>query len=171
MLWAPTTICLCIFSVKGNHEAKYHIIQPKYLPSLGDVSVGNTHFPTSLRLRLRKSKTDQLGNGVDVYVGRTDSPLCLVGAFTWQLVALIQYHSVDFWIDSYSSLHNKCVKYCKHWASPIQSLLDTARTIAVAKARMEDSDSNTYTLGRWNSLAFLTCICTLQGQLAQFSKL
>ena len=42
-----------------------------------DVSVDNVHF---LRVKLKKSKTNQLGNGTDVYVGRTDSPLCPVGA-------------------------------------------------------------------------------------------
>ena len=35
---------------------------------------------TTLRIRLKTSTTDQLGNGVNVYVGRTDSPLCPVGA-------------------------------------------------------------------------------------------
>ena len=46
----------------------------------GDVSVDNAHTPTSLRIKLKKSKTDQLRNGVDVYVGRINSPLCPVAA-------------------------------------------------------------------------------------------
>ena len=46
----------------------------------GDVSVDDKHSPTALRNSLKKSKTDQLGNGVDVYVRRIDSPLYPVGA-------------------------------------------------------------------------------------------
>ena len=82
--------------------------------SWGAVSVVNTHFSTIMRFKIKELKTNQLGNGVDVYVGRTDSPLCLVGAFTWQLMALIQDHSLGFRMDPYSSLQ-KYVKYCKHW--------------------------------------------------------
>ena len=46
------------------------------------MSVDNRHSPIVLRISLKKSKTDQLGNGVDVYVGKVYSPLCIcpVGA-------------------------------------------------------------------------------------------
>jgi len=42
--------------------------------------VNNLSSPTQLRIKLKKSKTEQLGESVDVYVGKTDSPLCPVGA-------------------------------------------------------------------------------------------
>ena len=48
----------------------------------------DAHTPTSLRIKLKKSKTDQLGYAVDVYVGRIDSLLCPVGAGLDYMVAI-----------------------------------------------------------------------------------
>ena len=45
-----------------------------------NVSVVDRYTPTALRISLEKSKTDQLQNGLDMHAGRTDSPLCPVGA-------------------------------------------------------------------------------------------
>ena len=93
----------------------------------GDVSIDNTHFPTTLQLRLKKLKTDQLGNGVDAYVGRTNFQLCPFRTGLDYMVARCSDPGpfFRFLMDPHSSLHNKCMKYSKHWASPIQSLLDT----------------------------------------------
>ena len=46
----------------------------------GDVAVDDHSNPSLVRIHLRKSKTDQLGRGVDVYLGRTDEDLCPVTA-------------------------------------------------------------------------------------------
>ena len=91
----------------------------------GDVSVDNTHFP---RLRLKKSKTDQLGNGVGKYEGRTDSPLCPVGTGLDYMAAHSSYPGPFFRFSDGSPLRkfNKHVSYCEHWTSPMQGLLDTS---------------------------------------------
>ena len=70
--------------------------------------------PTMLRVKLKCSKTDQFGKGVEVYVGRTGCPLCPVAATLaymasradsvirtlgrWNSVALLVYiqHPVQF---------------------------------------------------------------------------
>ena len=46
----------------------------------GDVAVDDHSNPSLVRIHLRKSKTDQLGRGVDIYLGRTDEDLCPVAA-------------------------------------------------------------------------------------------
>ena len=91
----------------------------------------DAHTPTSLRIKLKKSKTDQLGNGVDVYVGRINSPLCPVGAGLDYMAVRgpIWAHSLGLQMVPHSrnlSLHNMYVMYCKQLASRTLSLLDTA---------------------------------------------
>ena len=45
-----------------------------------DVAVDNPHNPTMIKIHLRRSKTDQYGKGVDIYMGRTGEELCPVSA-------------------------------------------------------------------------------------------
>ena len=44
----------------------------------GDVTVDQACPPAMVRVHLKCSKCDQLGKGVDVFVGRTDSDVCPV---------------------------------------------------------------------------------------------
>ena len=44
------------------------------------MSLDNVLDPTMLKVHLRKSKTDQLKKGVDVYIGKINGLLCPVGA-------------------------------------------------------------------------------------------
>ena len=52
----------------------------------GDVAVDNPANPQMLHFHLKRSKTDQLGVGVDVILGRTQSDLCPVTAVLGYLV-------------------------------------------------------------------------------------
>lgn len=47
-----------------------------------DFSVDSHSNPSVCRIFLRRSKTDQEGRGVFIYLGKTDSPLCPVTALT-----------------------------------------------------------------------------------------
>ena len=46
----------------------------------GDVAVDNPNDPRMVRCHLKQSKTDQMGRGVDVVLGRTGLPLCPLAA-------------------------------------------------------------------------------------------
>ena len=46
----------------------------------GDVAVNNPAAPTMLKIHLRRSKCDQFGKGVDVFVGRSGNELCPIDA-------------------------------------------------------------------------------------------
>ena len=48
--------------------------------SVGDVAVDDHSNPSIVRIHLQKSKTDKVGRGVDIYLGRTDEDLCPVAA-------------------------------------------------------------------------------------------
>ena len=141
------------------------------------MSVDNRHSPTALRISLKKSKTDQLGNGVDVYVGKVDSPLCPVGAGL-DYMATRGSNSGPFFRFSNGDPLTKS-KFTKEVRNVLQALglpyADFAAHsfrigAATAAARAGVEDSLIRTLGRWNSSAFLAYICTPRDQLAQFSK-
>ena len=81
MLWAAC--CTAFFSIfrMGELTSPTVINQgPVDCVSIGDVAVDDHNNPSLVRIHLRKSKTDQLGKGVDIYLGRTDEDLCLVAA-------------------------------------------------------------------------------------------
>ena len=48
--------------------------------SWNDVCVDCVERPLMIRVHLRMSKCDQFGQGVDVFLGRVDSPVCPVAA-------------------------------------------------------------------------------------------
>ena len=49
----------------------------------GDVASDKANLPSMLRIHLKRSKCDQLGRGVDVLIGRTNSSLCPVEEVLW----------------------------------------------------------------------------------------
>jgi len=48
--------------------------------SLNDIALDNRKYPYLLQLHLKESKTDPFKQGVKVYVGATDSPVCPIKA-------------------------------------------------------------------------------------------
>jgi len=82
MIWAAATLCFfrsgeITVPTENGFEHSRHL-------AWGDRAIDSTEDPQSLKVHLRRSKSDQLGNGVDVYIGKTDCPLCPV-------VATMQY--------------------------------------------------------------------------------
>ena len=59
---------------------------PKIHLAWGDVTLDSTQSPSLLRIRLKKSKTDQFSQGVDIYVGKTGFPLCPAAAVATYMV-------------------------------------------------------------------------------------
>ena len=179
MLWAAAIICFFGFFRSGEITVPSTTsFNPKIHLAWGDVSVDDTNSPTTLRIRLKTSKTDQLGNGVDVYVGRTDSPLCPVGAGL-DYMAARGFEPGPFFRFSDGSPLTKS-KFTQLVRDVLQTLglpytefaghsFRIGAATAAAKAGMEDSVIRS--LGRWNSSAFLVYLRTPRDELAQCSKL
>ena len=78
VLWAAATLCFAGFFRSGellSTPTTQHCL------SWGDVSLDNQSCPTVICVRLRFSKCDQFGEGVNVFVGRcAESVLCPVAA-------------------------------------------------------------------------------------------
>ena len=76
MLWAVAVLCFFGFFRAGeltipsinSFEQANHL-------AWGDVAVDNIEDPKMLRVRLKKSKTDQFRQGADVFVGKTNCSL------------------------------------------------------------------------------------------------
>ena len=62
-----------LLSAPSSFNARVHL-------AWGDVAVDNPRTPKMIKIRLKQSKTDQYGHGVDVVMGRTDLDLCPVAA-------------------------------------------------------------------------------------------
>ena len=73
-----------------QENSRYHppeAYDPEVHLNLGDLSLDCHTHPTLVRLKIKQSKTDPFRQGVGVFLGRTDMPLCPVQA-------LVQYLEV-----------------------------------------------------------------------------
>ena len=177
MLWAAAVLCffgffkageITIPTISGFDDSK-HL-------AWGDVAIDDLNNPQSLRVHLKRSKTDQLGKGVDVYVGKTDGPLCPVtavmaymalrGPTPGSFFKLANGHPL-----TKSSFTNKIRAGLQAVGLPESNFAGHSFRIgaATAAANAGIEDSIIRTLGRWSSSAFLTYIRTPRGQLAKFS--
>ena len=87
MLWAAATLCFCGFLRSGEvtipTEAAFD--EATHL-TFSDLAVDEVQAPKVLKVHLKASKTDPFRAGVDVYVGKTGTNLCPVGAMLDYLV-------------------------------------------------------------------------------------
>ena len=87
MIWAAAVLCFFGFFRSGEITVPHVTgFDPKIHLAWGDVALDNTQSPTLLKIRLKRSKTDQLGQGVDIFVGRTECSLCPVAAVAAYMV-------------------------------------------------------------------------------------
>ena len=88
MLWAAAATCFFGFLRSGEitvpSEKGY---DPGAHLSFGDVAVDSTAAPTTVRVRIKASKTDPFRAGVDVYLGHTGDPICPVAALLTYMAA------------------------------------------------------------------------------------
>lgn len=177
MPWAVTVLCffgffqtgkITIPTISGFEDSK-HL-------AWGDVAIDDVHNSQSLRVHLKRSKTDQLGKVVDVYIGKTDGLLCSV-------MVVMAYTAVQGLAPgSFFKLANGHPLIKSSFTNKIRAGLQAVGLLesnfaghsfqigtatAVANAGIENSVIRT--LGRWSSSAFLTYIRTPREQMARFS--
>ncbi len=178
MLWAACSLCFFGFFRSGEITSPSKSgFQPLRHLAWGDVSIDDHSSPTLLKVHLKISKCDQLGKGVDVFVGRTGTVLCPVTA----CLAFISQRG---------STAGPFFRF-KDGTPLTKSRFSTAIKQSLSQAGLDDSlysghsfrigaptsaaqagieDSTIKALGRWSSAAFLVYVRTPRHQLAQFSK-
>jgi len=171
---------LCFFGFFRAGELTVHTLQefdPKRHLSWGDVSVDDLQPPQVLRVHLKCSKTDQLGTGADVFIGRTGCRLCPVAGVIVYMVARGPGAGPFFRFENGQPLTKP--RFTKEIRTvlqaiglPYQNFASHSFRIgaATAAARAGIEDSTIRLLGRWSSSAFLSYIRTPRSQLAQFSS-
>ena len=79
MLWAVAVVCFFGFFWLGELTARLEAANEVSL-LFSDVSVDSWASPRTVTIQLRKSKTDQAGKGVYIYIRNTFDDLCPVTA-------------------------------------------------------------------------------------------
>ena len=178
MIWAAATLCFFGFFRSGEitipTEKAFN--NTKHL-AWGDVAIDNTGDPQLLKVHLKKSKSDQLGKGVDVYIGKTGGPLCPVVAITQYMAIRGSKEGPFFQFQNghpltKSLFTNKVREALTAIGLPEQNFAGHSFRIgaATAAASAGIEDSVIRTLGRWSSSAYLMYIRTPREQLASFSR-
>ena len=80
MMWAACCTAFFGFFRIGEITVDTQAASSVHCVAVGDIAVDDHLTPTVVKIHLRCSKTDQLGRGVDVYVGQTGDDLCPVAA-------------------------------------------------------------------------------------------
>lgn len=87
MLWAAAAVCFFGFLRSGeitipsedSYDSGAHL-------SVDDVAVDCLQNPTSVKVRIKASKTDPFRVGIDIFIGRTGGPICPVAALLTYMV-------------------------------------------------------------------------------------
>ena len=109
MLWTAATFCFfSFFRAEEITVLSLTSFKPTKHLVWGDVAIDDAMNPQALRVCLKKTKNDQLDKGVEVYIGKTDCPLCPVQAVlgfmairTWDTVGPI--FQIRKWTTPYQS--------------------------------------------------------------------
>ena len=178
LLWAAASVCFFSFFRSGEVTPAQSTFDPQIHLAWGDITVNSTIEPATLRLFLRCSKTDQLGHGVNIFMGKLGNEICPVQA-TLSYVALRGSRPGPFFCHSDGVILTK-LQFVTGIRSALQAIGLLAEQLAgpsfrigvattAAQARIEDSVIQT--LGRWSSYAFLAYIRTPRDQLAHYASI
>ncbi len=138
-----------------------------------DIAIDNPSNPQLLHMHLKQSKTDQLREGIAIFVARTSNDLCPASAMIAYLAIRSAAHGPLFRFADGSALSR--VRFVSHIRSARSTLGLDGSAYAGHSFRIEAAttvaqsgigDSTIQALGRWKSAAFLRYIKTPHQDLA-----
>jgi len=178
MLWAAEVTCFIGFFRAGeiciptlnSFDKERHL-------AWGDVLLNNRSDPSCMKVHLKYSKTDQLGQGVDIFIGKTGCTPCPIQAAVAYMAVCGSSEGPYFRLSCSHPLTKPY--FTSHIREALQAIglpesqfashsFRIGAATTAASAGLEDS--TICTLGRWNSSAFLLYIRTPREQLAMFSR-
>ena len=150
---------------------------PRLHLAWGDVAVDDPQEPRMVRIHLKQSKTDQLGQGAHIILGKTRSDLCPVAAVLGYVVSR-GAHPGALFLDARreplrkSAFIAKLRRILEGLGFPQHQYAGHSFRIGAATAASLAGveDSTIQLLGRWRSAAFLRYIRTPQDRLAALSS-
>ena len=178
VLWAAAASCFAGFFRSGEllpaSEAQRDVQKPV---QWGEVTVDDARTPTMLKVHLRVSKCDQFGEGVDVCMGKTNTPRCPVVAVVAYMAGR-EHDPGPFFLT-----HQRKPLTKPHFVAEVRKGLTAVGLdqasfsghsfrigAATAAAQAGIPDSAIQMLGRWSSTAFLSYIRTPRQQLATLTS-
>lgn len=179
MLWA--TCCLGYFAFLRSGEFTVNEpFDPSQHLAVGDLAVDSHLAPTSVSIHLKRSKTDQEGAGITLYVSRTGQEICPVSAILSYLVsrrARTQSANGPLFIHENGSPLSKValVRWLRTTLSsagmdPTRFSGHSFRIGAASTAAARGiEDSTIQSLGRWKSDSFKRYIRIPRDHLASIS--
>ena len=178
MLWAAAVTCFFGFFRAGEltvpSAAEFN---PAVHLAWGDVTQDRGSPPSWIRVFLKRSKTDQYGQGVAVYIGATGGELCPVTALLEYVTTRGDGAGPFFCFRDGSPLtKTRFVARVRDALGragiPQQNYSGHSFRIGAATTAHEVGipDSTIQALGRWSSSAFRSYIRISRGDLARFSR-
>lgn len=179
MLWAAATLCFFAFLRTGEavapgdsgFDVRYHL-------AYGDVRVNSIRDPSWMEVHIKRSKCDQLAEGIKLVVGATGSALCPVAAMLGYLVQRGNSPGPLFLFkDGRLLTRDRFVSALRRALveSGINPSLYAGHSFRVGAATTAAlrglQDSLIKTLGRWSSSAYMVYIRTPQSTLVSVAKL
>ena len=164
MFWAAC--CLAIFGFLRCSE--FTVPSSGFLPGThltpSDIPTDKIHFPDSLMINIKKSKTDLFKRGFTIVLGKTDSQICPVAAMSTYLHLRGQKNGPMFIFkdgflltqDKFSRLVNQTVKNAG-WQGNFTTHSFRVGAASTAAA-LGVPDHMIRAMGRWNSDAYLTYV-------------
>ena len=172
MLWAAA--CTGFFGFLRAGE--FTIPSPQVHLNLSDLAVDRHSNPSLFRLRIKQSKTDPFHQGVEIFLGATNTDICPVQALLQYLGARSPHQGPLFVFSSGSPLTRSALVSALHTAlqqagcRPEEYNGHSFRIGAATTAAQKGlEDSLIQTLGRWKSAAFKSYIKLQRSQLAAVS--
>ena len=178
MLWAAAVTCFFGFFRAGELTVPSQAaFDPRVHLAWGDVTREGGLPPAWVRIFLKRSKTDQFGRGVAVYVGATGDDLCPVSALMEYVSSRGEAPGPFFrfadgtpltkarFISRVRAALVRAGIPCQHYSG--HSFRIGAATTAAERGVQ---DSTIQVLGRWSSSAFLSYVRTPPARLAQLSR-
>ena len=178
MLWGAC--CLAYFGFLRSSEftaPSQTFFDPCTHLSLADVAVNSRSSPKLMSVTIKHSKTDQLQQDHNIYLGRTDHSICPVDAMTSYLAVrgntpgalFVKKNGVPLAHSLFSAELDDllCKLHLNHDEFNTHSFRIGAATTAKDAGV---SDSHIKRLGRWRSNVYQSYIRTSPLQLAKLSK-
>ena len=140
------------------------------------MAIDNPAKPRALKVRLKHSKCDQMGKGVDVFIGSSGNDICPVAAVLSYIISRGNKEGPFFMLPDRQPLTKsyfvaKVRLVLQAVGLPQQHFAGHSFRIgaATAAAKAGIEDSVICSLGRWNSSAFLSYIRTPRENLTKYT--
>ena len=173
LLWAACCLGFFGFLRSGEFTAHSQRYPGVTLISADDIARDSAYPPCFVRARLRRSKTDPFGRGIDIFLGRTSHAICPVAA----ILSFLSVRPTTL-LGPLFCFQDGSVLTRDRLVREVRAILRTqgvdaskfsGHSFRIGAATAGIPDHMIKMLGRWESSAYLFYVRTPPAQLARVS--